>query len=98
MHTCHSTSGRAAPVDSMRDDESVSMVDTRHARLLRQGPEGVSPIGRETVPAPLALARALIAVLQPSAAESSFGESFAHAMASVEAELGLLVSVRAEEP
>src|SRR5207245_5606948 len=57
-----------------------------------------SRVARQSAPAPLALARALTAVLQPSGAESSLGESFAYAMASVEAQLGLLVSVRAEEP
>lgn len=76
------------------------MVDTRNGRLLTVGQErrGVPRAGRERVPASLALARALTAVLQPSAPETSVRESFADAMASVEAELGLLVSVRAEEP
>jgi DNA-binding NtrC family response regulator len=78
--------------------EARNTVAAGDTRLLRQGQEGTSRVARQRAPAPLALARALTAVLQPSAAESQLGESFAYAMASVEAELGLLVSVRAEEP
>ena len=78
--------------------EARNTVAAGETRLLGQELEGASRVGRQSALAPLALARALTAVLQPSAAESSLGESFAYAMASVEAQLGLLVSVRAEEP
>src|SRR5439155_4884749 len=92
------------PPNSMRDDGRLSMAEAwntvaaGNTRLLGQGQEGASRVGPQRAPTPLALARALTAVLQPSGAESFLGESFAYAMASVEARLGLLVSVRAEEP
>src|SRR5947209_3006808 len=91
------------PSSEMRDVGPVPMVEARNTaaagtpRLQGQGQEVASWVGRNAL-APLALANALTAVLQPRAAESFLDESFAYLMASVEAQLGLLINVRAEEP
>jgi len=74
------------------------MVDTRNTQLLANEREGLPGAAHGTLPPSLALARALTAVLEPGTAEDSVRRSFVHAMASVEAEMGLLLGIRAEEP
>src|SRR5687768_8380903 len=73
------------------------MVDAPKTQSLANGDGEVATAGG-SIPASHALAKAVVAALHSSASESSVHESFAYALASVHADRGLLVHVRAQDP
>jgi DNA-binding NtrC family response regulator len=73
------------------------MADARKIDLLVDGRTS-SDSARPSIPTSHALAKALVAALHASVSESAVHESFAYALASVRADRGLLVHVRADDP
>ena len=73
------------------------MVNAPKTQPLSDGDGEVSTAGG-SIPASQALAKAVVAALHSGASESSVHESFAYALASVQADRGLLVHVRTQDP
>ena len=73
------------------------MADARNTDLLTDQATSFGS-ARQSIPTSHALAKALVAALRASVSESSVHESFAYALASVRADKGLLVHVRADDP